>query len=61
MPVGTAGAVKALHIHELREDVQAQIMLSNTYHLYLRPGARHSGESGRTAQIQWLATADPYR
>ncbi len=39
MPVGTAGAVKALHIHELREDVQAQIMLSNTYHLYLRPGA----------------------
>ena len=38
MPVGTAGAVKALHIHELREDVQAQIMLSNTYHLYLRPG-----------------------
>jgi queuine tRNA-ribosyltransferase len=38
MPVGTAGAVKALHIHELREDVKAQIMLSNTYHLYLRPG-----------------------
>lgn len=38
MPVGTAGAVKALHIRELRDDVQAQIMLSNTYHLYLRPG-----------------------
>lgn len=38
MPVGTAGAVKALHIRELREDVGASIMLSNTYHLYLRPG-----------------------
>jgi len=39
MPVGTAGAVKALHMKQLREDVGAQIMLSNTYHLYLRPGA----------------------
>jgi len=38
MPVGTAGAVKALHMKELREDVQARIILSNTYHLYLRPG-----------------------
>jgi len=38
MPVGTAGAVKALHIKELREDVRAQIVLGNTYHLYLRPG-----------------------
>jgi len=38
MPVGTAGAVKALHIRELREDVKAQIVLGNTYHLYLRPG-----------------------
>jgi len=38
MPVGTAGAVKALHVRDLREDVRAQIMLSNTYHLYLRPG-----------------------
>jgi len=38
MPVGTAGTVKAVHIRELREDVKAQIMLSNTYHLYLRPG-----------------------
>ncbi|NQV02747.1 MAG: tRNA guanosine(34) transglycosylase Tgt [Bacteroidia bacterium] len=39
MPVGTAGAIKALHMNQLREDVRAQIMLSNTYHLYLRPGA----------------------
>ena len=38
MPVGTAGVVKALHIKDLREEVKAQIMLSNTYHLYLRPG-----------------------
>jgi queuine tRNA-ribosyltransferase len=38
MPVGTAGAVKALHVRDLREEVGAQIMLSNTYHLYLRPG-----------------------
>lgn len=38
MPVGTAGAVKGLHIRDLRDDIRAQIMLSNTYHLYLRPG-----------------------
>jgi queuine tRNA-ribosyltransferase len=38
MPVGTAGAVKALHIKELREDVNARIILGNTYHLFLRPG-----------------------
>lgn len=38
MPVGTAGAVKAMLPHELRE-VGAQIILGNTYHLYLRPGA----------------------
>jgi queuine tRNA-ribosyltransferase len=38
MPVGTAGAVKAMHMKELREDVRAQIILGNTYHLFLRPG-----------------------
>lgn len=38
MPVGTVGAVKAVHIHELRDDIKAQIILGNTYHLYLRPG-----------------------
>ena len=37
MPVGTAGAVKALP-HEWLEDLDAQIILANTYHLYLRPG-----------------------
>lgn len=38
MPVGTLGSVKAVHMHELRDDVKAQIILGNTYHLYLRPG-----------------------
>ena len=37
MPVGTAGTVKAVHQRELKEDIQAQIILGNTYHLYLRP------------------------
>lgn len=38
MPVGTAGSVKAVHQRELREDIDAKIILGNTYHLYLRPG-----------------------
>ncbi len=38
MPVGTAGTVKGVHQHELKEDTKAQIILGNTYHLYLRPG-----------------------
>ncbi len=38
MPVGTAGSVKAVHQHELANDIKAQIILGNTYHLYLRPG-----------------------
>lgn len=38
MPVGTAGSVKAIHQRELRDDIKAQIILGNTYHLYLRPG-----------------------
>ncbi len=38
MPVGTIASVKAVHQHELREDIRAQIILGNTYHLYLRPG-----------------------
>lgn len=38
MPVGTAGTVKAVHQHELSQDIGAQIILGNTYHLYLRPG-----------------------
>ncbi|TXE14067.1 tRNA guanosine(34) transglycosylase Tgt [Algoriphagus aquimarinus] len=38
MPVGTAGSVKAVHQRELDQDIKAQIILGNTYHLYLRPG-----------------------
>ncbi|MBR2863479.1 MAG: tRNA guanosine(34) transglycosylase Tgt [Bacteroidaceae bacterium] len=38
MPVGTLGSVKGVHLHEIKDDIQAQIILGNTYHLYLRPG-----------------------
>ncbi len=38
MPVGTAGTVKAVHQRELETDINAEIILGNTYHLYLRPG-----------------------
>ena len=38
MPVGTAGTVKGIHTRDIKDDIQAQIILGNTYHLYLRPG-----------------------
>lgn len=38
MPVGTAGTVKAVHMRDLKQDVDASVILGNTYHLYLRPG-----------------------
>ena len=38
MPVGTAGSVKAVTQQQLIDDIKAQIILGNTYHLYLRPG-----------------------
>lgn len=38
MPVGTVGSVKGVHMHELKDDIHAKIILGNTYHLYLRPG-----------------------
>jgi len=46
MPVGTAGTVKGVHQYELKEEVQAQIILGNTYHLYLRPGLQVMEEAG---------------
>ena len=46
MPVGTAGAVKAVHIHELSSDINADIILGNTYHLYLRPGIDTLAKAG---------------
>ena len=46
MPVGTTGSVKAVHLHELLNDINAQIILGNTYHLYLRPGTDILEKSG---------------
>lgn len=46
MPVGTLGAIKAVHMHEMKEDVKAQIILGNTYHLYLRPGIEILEQAG---------------
>lgn len=46
MPVGTAGSVKAVHIKDVAEDINARIILGNTYHLYLRPGTDVLKEAG---------------
>jgi queuine tRNA-ribosyltransferase len=46
MPVGTAGTVKGVHTKDLREDTNAQIILGNTYHLFLRPGTEILKEAG---------------
>ncbi len=48
MPVGTAGSVKAVHQRELKNDIDAKIILGNTYHLYLR-------------QIQYMGSSYSYR
>lgn len=46
MPVGTAGSVKAVHMKDVKDDVKAQIILGNTYHLYLRPGLKVMEQAG---------------
>ena len=46
MPVGTQGAVKAVHFSELKNDIKAEIILGNTYHLYLRPGIEILEQAG---------------
>ena len=46
MPVGTVGTVKGIHFRELRDDIKAQIILGNTYHLYLRPGTQILNKAG---------------
>ncbi len=46
MPVGTAGSVKAVHIKDVKTDINARIILGNTYHLYLRPGTDILREAG---------------
>lgn len=51
MPVGTQGAVKAVNQHYLEHDIKAQIVLSNTYHLYLRPGTEVLEKAGGLHQF----------
>ncbi|MBR6714682.1 MAG: tRNA guanosine(34) transglycosylase Tgt [Bacteroidaceae bacterium] len=46
MPVGTVGSVKGVHVSELKNDIKAQIILGNTYHLYLRPGTEILRQAG---------------
>lgn len=46
MPVGTVATVKSVHPHELKNNIKAQIILANTYHLYLRPGMKVMEEAG---------------
>ncbi|WP_297068515.1 tRNA guanosine(34) transglycosylase Tgt, partial [uncultured Duncaniella sp.] len=46
MPVGTVASVKAVHQRDLADDVKAQIILGNTYHLYLRPGTEILHQAG---------------
>ena len=51
MPVGTAGAVKGVHMHEVKDDIKAQIILGNTYHLYLRTGLEIIEKAGGLHQF----------
>ena len=54
MPVGTAGTVKGVHQRELKQDVEAEIILGNTYHLFLRPGMDVIEKAGGLHQfINW--------
>ena len=54
MPVGTQATVKAMTPEELKDEVKAQIILGNTYHLFLRPGHELIAEAGRIAPIYAL-------
>jgi len=54
MPVGTVGSVKAVYHRDLKDDIKAQIILGNTYHLYLRPGLDIiAGAGGLHKFISW--------
>ena len=54
MPVGTAGSVKGVHQRELLQDIEAPIILGNTYHLYLRPGLEVlQGAGGLHKFVNW--------
>ena len=54
MPVGTVGSVKGVHFRELQEQVKAQIILGNTYHLYLRPGLDVIKAAGGVSSMEHL-------
>ena len=58
MPVGTLGSVKGVHMRELRDDIKAQIILGNTYHLYLRPGMEVLQKAG-TLRAEYDVTILP--
>ena len=60
MPVGTAGTVKAITQEQL-EELGAEVILGNTYHLYLRPGHELIGRSGGPAPLHVLEAAAPDR
>jgi queuine tRNA-ribosyltransferase len=51
MPVGTVGTVKGVHQRELKQDINAEIILGNTYHLYLRPGTEILKQAGGLHQF----------
>ena len=52
MPVGTVGTVKGVHRRELEDEIKAQIILGNTYHLYLRPGTKILQQAGGLHQFE---------
>ena len=56
MPVGTQATVKSMTPEELKEEVKAEIILSNTYHLYLRPGNKIVKEARADFIISWSGT-----
>ena len=60
MPVGTQATVKALDLRELNE-IGTEILLGNTYHLFLRPGIGHHPQGRRSASVHELGQADPHR
>ena len=56
MPVGTLGSVKGVHLHEIKDDINAEIILGNTYHLYLRPGLEILEKAGGLHKFHGFAS-----
>ena len=61
MPVGTVGTVKGIYPRELIHDIEAQIILGNTYHLYLRPGMDVLEKAGWASCVHAMAGTYSYR